>query len=72
MYQVCSFRDLVDDENIGNAGLSPVIDNFRKADEDNQGGYFEYEKVKQLAENFLARKGWGQIGKIFLLRPICR
>ena len=33
-----------------NAGLSPVIDNFRKADEDNQGGYFEYEKVKQLAE----------------------
>ena len=34
-----------------NAGLSPVTDNFRKADEDNQGGYFEYEKVKQLAEN---------------------
>ncbi|MBG07483.1 MAG: sulfotransferase family protein [Halobacteriovoraceae bacterium] len=34
-----------------NAGLSPVIDDFRKADEDNQGGYFEYEKVKQLGEN---------------------
>ena len=34
-----------------NAGLSPVLDNLRKADTDNLGGYFEYEKVKDLGKD---------------------
>ena len=29
-------------------GLAPVIDGIRSADEDNPGGYYEFEKVKQL------------------------
>ena len=29
-------------------GLEPLVDNERKADDDNPRGYFEFEKVKQL------------------------
>jgi hypothetical protein len=29
-------------------GLEPLVDNQRKADDDNPRGYFEFEKVKQL------------------------
>ena len=31
-------------------GVEPMIDNIRKADEDNPKGYYEFERVKQLNE----------------------
>lgn len=32
-------------------GIPPLIDEVRKADEDNPKGYYEYERVKQLPED---------------------
>jgi hypothetical protein len=32
-------------------GIEPLIDNIRKADEDNPKGYFEFERVKQIKED---------------------
>lgn len=32
-------------------GLEPLVDNIRRADEDNPKGYFELEKVKQLKKD---------------------
>lgn len=32
-------------------GMSVIVDNVRKADEDNPGGYYEYEKVKELEQD---------------------
>jgi hypothetical protein len=32
-------------------GMSVVVDNIRKADEDNPLGYYEFEKVKKIKEN---------------------
>jgi hypothetical protein len=32
-------------------GIEPLIDNIRKADDDNPKGYFEFEKVKQIKED---------------------
>ena len=32
-------------------GMEIVVDNIRKADEDNLHGYFEYEKVKKIKED---------------------
>ena len=33
-------------------GMEVVFDNIRKADEDNPYGYFEFEEVKRIKENF--------------------
>ena len=41
-----------------NAGLSPVLDNLRKADTDNLGGYFEYEKVRRMTDMTVVGKEW--------------
>jgi hypothetical protein len=38
------------------AGMEVVVDNIRSADEDNPKGYFEDERVKDLAE--MEDKGW--------------
>jgi hypothetical protein len=38
------------------AGMEVVVDNIRSADEDNPKGYFEDERVKDLAE--MVDKGW--------------
>lgn len=32
-------------------GLEPVVDGIRTADEDNPGGYYEFEKVKKMTED---------------------
>lgn len=32
-------------------GIEPLVDNIRKADEDNPKGYFEFERVKQLKKD---------------------
>ena len=32
-------------------GLVPIVDGIRSADEDNPGGYYEFEKVKKMAED---------------------
>ncbi|MGO9614163.1 MAG: sulfotransferase domain-containing protein [Dissulfurispiraceae bacterium] len=32
-------------------GMSVIVDNIREADEDNPGGYYEYEKVKELEQD---------------------
>ncbi len=37
-------------------GLTPLIDNIRKADGDNPKGYYEFEKVKRLDKN--ENKSW--------------
>jgi len=34
-------------------GLEPVVDNIRTADEDNPEGYFEFQRVKKLADDQL-------------------
>ncbi|MGD8441825.1 MAG: hypothetical protein PVG53_14935, partial [Holophagae bacterium] len=39
-------------------GLETVVDNVRTADEDNPKGYFEDERVKDLAEMDDGDKGW--------------
>jgi len=44
-------------------GMEVVVDNIRKADEDNPGGYYEFEKVKEIKED----KSWLEQagGKVF-------
>jgi len=39
-------------------GLQAIVDNVRTADEDNPKGYFEDERVKDLADMSDADKGW--------------
>ncbi len=36
---------------LDNGGIPPMIDNIRKADEDNPRGYYEFEPVKQIKED---------------------
>lgn len=40
-------------------GMRPLTDNVRKADEDNPGGYYEFERVKQIEHDRTWLKGAG-------------
>ncbi len=42
-------------------GIEPVVDNIRKADDDNPKGYYELEKVKQLDKS--DDKDWLQVSQ---------